>query len=115
VVLAEAEDAIGRALALDPVNPHNLRLAGTFYLETAETTAGADAAAARIRAALPLFERAAGLAPAYPDAYADWARACYRLGDEAGASELMARALRAGPSRVRAEHGPFLRALGLDR
>jgi tetratricopeptide (TPR) repeat protein len=115
VVLAEAEDALGRALALDPVNPYNLRLAANLYVDTAGLAGDSDARVAHIASALPLYERAVGLAPAYPDARADWARACFLVGDRDRAAELLGAALRADPRRVRSKHGSLMQSLDLER
>lgn len=115
VVLAEAELALERALAIDPLNPYDHRVTGNLYVQLAETIDDGSRRAEAIRDGVPYFERAVELAPGYPDAYADWGRACLLLGDRAKATELLRRALRADEPRVRAQQDSLLRALGLDR
>jgi len=86
---------VARVLAVDPANAKLHHRVGSLALWSVE-----EGARERARASL---ERAATLAPYDPAVWADLARACDRLGDEAGAARALQRALLLDPMAPRVQ------------
>jgi tetratricopeptide (TPR) repeat protein len=93
--------SLRHALDLNPLDPDSCRTLAAVYMQTAERSAEPAVRSERLKEAIALYQRAARLAPNYPESYCGLGRCYFLLGEHAMAAELYDKSLKMNPHYAR--------------
>jgi tetratricopeptide (TPR) repeat protein len=100
-LLQESFRSLRHAVDLNPFDPISNRTLAAIYMQDAERSAEPAARNERLNKAIAVYQRAARLAPNYPDAYCDLGRCYFLLGDHQKAASLYEKSLQMNPYYAR--------------
>ncbi|MBN1570162.1 MAG: tetratricopeptide repeat protein [Acidobacteria bacterium] len=91
--MQESLRSLQNAVDLNPLDPAANRTLAAILMQDAERSADPETRNRQLQKAISLYQRAAHLAPNYPDAYCDLGRCYFLLGDHQKAASLYAQSL----------------------